>query len=182
VGDRLFRQPAGRSFVPQPEWRWPGPPPRTKSVWDISIRGRRPGRSSTCETITPESWRVALWLDDSGRCPEKSGAMRVSAFIEPCLPSPADHLPSGPDWIHEIKLDGFRMMVRRDRRSAPRSTPPRASATSRRGSRRRGSSASLYRSARRTTTVLPRRRCRFRRHRRRRWRGRALRAERFRSP
>ena len=40
--------------------------------------------------------------------------MRVSAFIEPCLPSPADRLPSGPGWIHEIKLDGFRMMVRRD--------------------------------------------------------------------
>ena len=36
------------------------------------------------------------------------------AFIEPCLPSPADRPPSGPDWIHEIKLDGFRMMVRRD--------------------------------------------------------------------
>jgi bifunctional non-homologous end joining protein LigD len=40
--------------------------------------------------------------------------MRVSAFIEPCLPSPADRPPSGPSWIHEIKLDGFRLMVRRD--------------------------------------------------------------------
>jgi bifunctional non-homologous end joining protein LigD len=40
--------------------------------------------------------------------------MRVLAFIEPCLPSPADRLPSGRDWVHEIKLDGFRMMVRRD--------------------------------------------------------------------
>jgi bifunctional non-homologous end joining protein LigD len=40
--------------------------------------------------------------------------MRMSAFIEPCLPSPSDRPPSGPDWIHEIKLDGFRMMVRRD--------------------------------------------------------------------
>jgi bifunctional non-homologous end joining protein LigD len=40
--------------------------------------------------------------------------MRVSAFIQPCLPSPADRPPSGPDWIHEIKLDGFRMMVRRN--------------------------------------------------------------------
>jgi ATP-dependent DNA ligase len=56
----------------------------------------------------------ALRLDGCGRCPEKSPAMRVSAFIEPCLPSPADHLPSGSDWIHEIKVDGFRMMVRRD--------------------------------------------------------------------
>jgi ATP-dependent DNA ligase len=40
--------------------------------------------------------------------------MRVSAFIEPCLPSPADRPPTGPDWIHEIKLDGLRLMVRRD--------------------------------------------------------------------
>jgi bifunctional non-homologous end joining protein LigD len=38
--------------------------------------------------------------------------MRVSAYR--ALPSPADRPPSGPDWIHEIKLDGFRMMVRRD--------------------------------------------------------------------
>src|SRR5262245_57050752 len=35
-------------------------------------------------------------------------------FIEPCLPTPADYPPSGPGWIHEIKHDGYRMMVRRD--------------------------------------------------------------------
>src|SRR5262252_8190226 len=35
-------------------------------------------------------------------------------IIEPCLPSPADRPPSGPGWLHEIKHDGFRMMVRRD--------------------------------------------------------------------
>jgi bifunctional non-homologous end joining protein LigD len=40
--------------------------------------------------------------------------MRVSAFIAPCLPSRADRPPSGPGWVHEIKHDGFRMMVRRD--------------------------------------------------------------------
>ena len=56
----------------------------------------------------------ALRLDAGGRCPEKSPPMRVSAFFEPCLPSPADRPPSGRDWSHEIKLDGFRMMVRRD--------------------------------------------------------------------
>jgi bifunctional non-homologous end joining protein LigD len=37
-----------------------------------------------------------------------------SGFIEPCLPSPAERPPSGPGWVHEIKHDGFRMMVRRD--------------------------------------------------------------------
>jgi bifunctional non-homologous end joining protein LigD len=35
-------------------------------------------------------------------------------FIEPCLPSPADSPPSGPDWVHEIKHDGYRLMARRD--------------------------------------------------------------------
>jgi bifunctional non-homologous end joining protein LigD len=34
--------------------------------------------------------------------------------IEPCLPSFAKVPPTGPDWIHEIKHDGFRVMARRD--------------------------------------------------------------------
>ena len=34
--------------------------------------------------------------------------------IEPCLPSPAKAPPVGPDWLHEIKHDGFRIMARRD--------------------------------------------------------------------
>ena len=36
------------------------------------------------------------------------------ASIEPCLPSPAERPPSGSNWIHEIKHDGFRLMARRD--------------------------------------------------------------------
>ena len=35
-------------------------------------------------------------------------------FIQPCLPARADEAPSSANWIHEIKHDGFRMMVRRD--------------------------------------------------------------------
>ena len=34
--------------------------------------------------------------------------------IEPCLPSLAKAPPTGPDWIHEIKHDGFRVIARRD--------------------------------------------------------------------
>jgi len=37
-----------------------------------------------------------------------------SGFIEPCLPSSAERFPAGPDWIHEIKHDGYRLMARRD--------------------------------------------------------------------
>ena len=40
--------------------------------------------------------------------------IRRAGFIEPCLPSPADHPPSGSSWIHEIKHDGYRLMARRD--------------------------------------------------------------------
>jgi ATP-dependent DNA ligase len=35
-------------------------------------------------------------------------------FCEPCLPSPATKPPAGDGWLHEIKHDGFRMLVRRD--------------------------------------------------------------------
>jgi bifunctional non-homologous end joining protein LigD len=37
-----------------------------------------------------------------------------SGFIGPCLPSPAERPPSGPNWIYEIKHDGYRLMARRD--------------------------------------------------------------------
>jgi bifunctional non-homologous end joining protein LigD len=36
---------------------------------------------------------------------------RAGGFIEPCLPSPAKVPPSGPDWMHEIKHDGFRILA-----------------------------------------------------------------------
>jgi ATP-dependent DNA ligase len=39
---------------------------------------------------------------------------RPSGFIEPCLPSKVVRPPSGPSWVHEIKHDGYRLMVRRD--------------------------------------------------------------------
>jgi ATP-dependent DNA ligase len=41
-------------------------------------------------------------------------AIAGAGFIDPCLPSLARTPPSGPDWLHEIKHDGYRMMVRRD--------------------------------------------------------------------
>jgi bifunctional non-homologous end joining protein LigD len=39
---------------------------------------------------------------------------RPSGFIEPCRPSKVSAPPSGPEWVHEIKHDGFRLLVRRD--------------------------------------------------------------------
>ena len=39
---------------------------------------------------------------------------RPSGFIEPCLPSKVARPPSGPLWVHEIKHDGYRLIMRRD--------------------------------------------------------------------
>src|ERR1041385_3780205 len=40
--------------------------------------------------------------------------VEASKKILPCLPTTAAQPPSGPGWIHEIKHDGYRMMLRRD--------------------------------------------------------------------
>ena len=37
---------------------------------------------------------------------------RPAGFIAPCLPTKTDKLPSGSQWLHEIKHDGFRIIVR----------------------------------------------------------------------
>jgi bifunctional non-homologous end joining protein LigD len=37
-----------------------------------------------------------------------------AGFVVPAQPVKASKPPSGPDWVHEIKHDGYRMIVRRD--------------------------------------------------------------------
>src|ERR1700720_3477566 len=36
-----------------------------------------------------------------------------SGFIAPCLPTSAPQPPSGEEWVHEIKHDGFRIIARK---------------------------------------------------------------------
>jgi ATP dependent DNA ligase domain len=43
-----------------------------------------------------------------------SGMPLVTGFIPPCIPTRAHRVPSGPDWVHEIKHDGYRLQVRRE--------------------------------------------------------------------
>jgi bifunctional non-homologous end joining protein LigD len=39
---------------------------------------------------------------------------RPTGFIEPCLPTLAQTVPSGPQWAFEIKADGYRFICRRE--------------------------------------------------------------------
>jgi ATP-dependent DNA ligase len=35
----------------------------------------------------------------------------TAAFVEPMLLLRTEHLPEGPEWVHEIKLDGYRALA-----------------------------------------------------------------------
>jgi bifunctional non-homologous end joining protein LigD len=49
--------------------------------------------------------------------PRKRSALAPASFIDPCLPTRADHAPVADGWVHEIKHDGFRLQIhaRKDR-------------------------------------------------------------------
>jgi hypothetical protein len=51
--------------------------------------------------------------------------VRTDGFVASCIPSLAHKPPSGPDWVHEIKHDGYRLIVRRQGEMVP---PVRAAA------------------------------------------------------
>jgi hypothetical protein len=36
-----------------------------------------------------------------------------STLFEICLPTKAAAFPSGPDWLHEVKYDGYRLLEER---------------------------------------------------------------------
>jgi bifunctional non-homologous end joining protein LigD len=40
--------------------------------------------------------------------------VRPTGLVEPCIPTRAYRVPSGPGRVHEIKHDGYRLQVRRD--------------------------------------------------------------------
>jgi bifunctional non-homologous end joining protein LigD len=40
-------------------------------------------------------------------------AVMPAGFIEPCNPRVCKMAPSGPQWVHEIKHDGYRLIARR---------------------------------------------------------------------
>jgi len=66
-------------------------------------------------------WNSKSKKDDKDEEPEpvpvkiKSRAKKISrlpSFVQPQLARLVDQPPSGPDWVHEIKFDGYRMQLR----------------------------------------------------------------------
>jgi DNA ligase D-like protein (predicted ligase) len=57
----------------------------------------------------------AEFIKTSGPRESESAPPPVPRWIPPQLCQPVETAPSGPQWVHEIKLDGFRMSARVDR-------------------------------------------------------------------
>jgi ATP-dependent DNA ligase len=72
--------------------------------------GTRCSRCRTTAQGSKGSLGAVRGLGFSRRATYFGGMLR----IEPCLPSPAERPPTGPEWVHEIKHDGYRLMARRD--------------------------------------------------------------------
>jgi hypothetical protein len=110
-------------------------PSRTSRVEAIEVVGASPSGQNRLAHVEP-SWRCHLESGGSfvkvvfmSRVVKRSAARGIKAggphgrqdatsplprWIPPQLCQPVEKAPSGPQWLHEIKLDGFRMAARID--------------------------------------------------------------------
>src|ERR1700730_15238554 len=51
------------------------------------------------------------------------GPAKPPGFVEPCIPTRASKPPVGPQWIHEIMHDGYRLIAQAGRQGASFHTP-----------------------------------------------------------
>jgi len=79
----------------------------------VAVQVKAEGRGTPA--AEREFWTLKAPSFNSAPCYSVAPAR---GFSGPCLPSPAKAPPSGPDWLHEIKHDGFRLMGRRNGRAA----------------------------------------------------------------
>jgi bifunctional non-homologous end joining protein LigD len=64
--------------------------------------------------MSPVVKRWSLQAVKSRPSRRSQSALPLPGFIPPQLSQPFEKPPSGPQWLHEIKLDGFRMAARID--------------------------------------------------------------------
>jgi ATP-dependent DNA ligase len=77
------------------------------------LRFRLPQLSNDQQRSFTGELSILKALAECRSCPAELHQMRRRAF-EPCIPTRGSKVPSGPDRIHEIKYDGYRLVVQRD--------------------------------------------------------------------
>jgi ATP-dependent DNA ligase len=92
----------------------------------IQVEQSKGRKDRQCHAVARDARPVAPMVEGAPTCRlPRSPASRYSAgmrahpvrtdgFVGPCIPTLAAKPPAGPDWVHEIKHDGYRLIVRRD--------------------------------------------------------------------
>lgn len=100
------RDPAGK------ENNWLLIKERDEHASDLDITRERP------ESVLRESGPPRVWLSDRGGRPasktKRRPSGRVPEDVEPELATLVERPPDGDAWVHEIKLDGYRILCRID--------------------------------------------------------------------
>jgi len=98
---RLTQHPACRDWWDATTYVQPKKSHSISRTGSSAARSDKPTVGSTTGAIEP-------------RVPYPPAMVFPSGFIRPCLPTKVAGPPSGPLWVHEIKQDGYRLMLRRD--------------------------------------------------------------------
>lgn len=96
---------AGKGRGPKPFMVNPKSRAQAKAVWhskSASESTRKPARAK----------RSSAARSARGRVKRKSSAKPPPEFIPPQLAKLVDRPPNGPEWAHEMKIDGYRMQLR----------------------------------------------------------------------
>jgi ATP-dependent DNA ligase len=83
-------------------------------------------RDATSKATAPHAPRAGavLLTPISAALSYLTGMLRKVEY-QPCIPTRGTKVPAGPDWIHEIKHDGYRLIVQREgKHSATMALPP----------------------------------------------------------
>jgi hypothetical protein len=96
-------------------------------MWRVAVDaawGWRRRVMTSSQAVGPRRPLASCWVTicDALAVPRKADepvskgmvTIRTDGFVEPCIPTLAAKAPSGSDWVHEIKHDGYRLIVRRD--------------------------------------------------------------------
>jgi bifunctional non-homologous end joining protein LigD len=82
----------------------------------VGVWVNRIGKDSTSTNLERSAalWRLHVPVASGYLTWMLPRRIRADGFVEPCIPSRAPKPRSGPGWVHEIKHDGYRLIVRRD--------------------------------------------------------------------
>ncbi len=87
---------------------------KTKAATKEKRAPKPPVRAAAARRSRAKPASAAAARKRSAPPPRGGGAGRLPEFVPPALATLHDRAPSGPDWLHEIKFDGYRIEARLD--------------------------------------------------------------------